>query len=387
MKYLPLVFASLFHRRSRTLLTLLSIVTAFVLFGFLDGVRVVFSQGADTAGVDRLIVTSRLSIIQPLPLAHQVRIAQIPGVAAIAHANWFGGIYQDRKNFFPNIAVSPEPFLAIHPEISLTAAERERFLKERTAALVGSELAARFGWKVGDRIPLEATIWPHKSGTNTWTFEIAGIMRAPPDTRSEFSGEMLFRYDYFDEGRVSAQGTAGWYIVRIADPARSSEIAQAIDRLFDNSDGETKSQSEKDFNLAFAKQFGDIGLIVSAIMAAVFFTLLLLTGHTMAQSVRDRVPELAVLKTLGFTNLGVSALVVGEAVLLVGLGGLVGLGAAAIGLPLISGNLGGQLPKLAVVPESWLLGVALMLALGLLVGLPPAWRALRLRIVDALAGR
>ncbi len=387
MKFLNLVFASLFYKKSRTILTLLSIATAFVLFGFLDGVRIVFARGADNSGLNRLIVTSRLSIIQPLPLAHLARIAQLPGVEKIAYANWFGGIYQDRKNFFPNIAITPVEFLDIHPEIALSAAARSAFLNTRTGALVGRGLAQKFGWKVGDKIPLEATIWPNKSGSNTWTFDLVGIMHSRDERNQQYENEMFFRYDYFDEGRTTSQGTAGWYIVQIADPARSSEIALAIDRLFNNSDSETKAQSEKDFNLAFAKQFGDIGLIVSAIMGAVFFTLLLLTGHTMAQAVRERIPELAVLKTLGFSNLTVLWLVIGEAMLLVILGGVAGLTLAAAGLPLVSGKLGGQLPPLSVSATSWLLGLALMLLLGLLIGLPPAWRAMRLRIVDALAGR
>jgi len=387
MKFLGLVFATLFHKKSRTVLTLLSIVTAFVLFGFLDGVRIVFTRGADNSGLDRLIVTSKLSIIQPLPLAHRNRIAQIPGVELIAHANWFGGVYQDRKNFFPNIAVTPTEFLAIHPEIELGTAAREAFLTTRTGALVGSRLAEKFGWKIGDKIPLEATIWPHKSGANTWTFDLVGIMHSRDERAQQYDNEMLFRYDYFDEGRTTSQGTAGWYIVKIADPARSNEIALAIDRLFANSDGETKTQSEKDFNLAFAKQFGDVGLIVSAIMGAVFFTLLLLTGHTMTQAVRERTPQLAVLKTLGFPNTLVLGLVIAEALLLVALGGVGGLGLAALVLPLISGRTGGQLPALAVMPSTWLFGLALMLGLGLLIGIPPAWRAMRLRIVDALAGR
>ncbi len=387
MGYLGLVFAGLFHKPSRTALTLLSIVTAFTLFGFLDGIRLVFSRAADNSGTDRLIVTSRLSIIQPLPIAHRNRIAQIPGVAQIAYANWFGGIYQDRRNFFPNIAVTPVEFLAIHPEIVLSDEAREAFLTTRTGALVGSALAQKFRWKIGNRIPLQATIWPQKSGNNTWLFDIVGIMRTRDERNQQYAGEMLFRYDYFDEGRTNSQGTVGWYIVRIEDPALSNEIALAIDRLFANSDSETKTQSEKDFNLAFAKQFGDIGLIVSAIMGAVFFTLLLVTGHTMTQAIRERIPQLAVLKTLGFSDVTLLGVVLGEAFAMMLLGGCLGLGLASIGLPLLSDSFGGQLPPLSVSARSWSLGIPLMLGLGAIVGLPPAWRAMRLRIVDALAGR
>lgn len=385
MKYLGLVLAGLLRHRSRSLLTFASVMTAFVLFGVLDGVRTVFSEGTDTSGQDRLIVTSRLSIIEPLPYSQLARIAAIDGVQQIAHANWFGGVYQDRKNFFPNIAVSADEWLAIHPEITLTAAERDAFLTTRTAALAGENLVDRFGWKVGERIPLEGTIFPNKSGSNSWTFDLVGVMRSGQDEGSGFANELIFRYDYFDEGRTQGQGTVGWYVVRIADPARSNDVAQAIDALFRNSDAETKTQSEKEFNLAFAKQFGDIGLIVSAIMAAVFFTVLLVTGNTMAQGVRERAGDIAILKTLGFSGVTVCLLIVTESLLLLLAGGCAGLGLAALGLPALSRALRGQLPPLEVSVDTWLIGLAIMLVLGLVVGVPPAVRALRLRIVDALA--
>lgn len=387
VKYLVLVLAGLRRHRSRSLLTLASILAAFLLFGFLDGVRTVFGAGTDTYGLDRLIVTSRLSLIQPLPLSQLARILALDGVAAAAHANWFGGVYQDRRNFFPNIAVSPASWLATHPEIGLGAAEREAFLTTRAGALVGEDLAARFGWRIGDRLPLEGTIFPHRNGSNTWTFEVVGIMRATDEERAAFAGELLFRYDYFDEGRTQGQGTVGWYVVQLTDPARSNEVAQAIDALFRNSDAETKTQSEQAFNLAFAKQFGDIGLIVSAIMAAVFFTVLLVTANTMAQGVRERVGDIAILKTLGFRDGTVCALVVAEALALLLAGGCAGLGLAALALPTLSRSLRGQLPPLAVGVDTWLLGLAIMLGLGLAVGLPPALGALRLKIVDALARR
>lgn len=385
MKYALLVLAGLRRHRSRTLLTLASVMAAFVLFGFLDGVRTVFGEGTDTRGLDRLIVTSRLSLIQPLPYSQLARIEALDGVTRVAHANWFGGIYQDRRNFFPNIAVSPEPWLATHPEIGLTGSEREAFLGTRTGALVGENLVERFGWKIGDKLPLEGTIFPNRNGTNTWTFDIVGIMRATSDERSEFAGQMLFRYDYFDEARTQGQGTVGWYVVQLADPRRSNEIAQAIDAMFRNSDAETKTQSEKEFNLAFAKQFGDIGLIVSAIMAAVFFTVLLVTANTMAQGVRERTADIAIMKTLGFGDGTVCALVVTEALVLLVAGGCAGLGIATLALPALSRALRGQLPPLSVDTQTWAMGLVVMAVLGLVVGLPPAIGALRLKIVDALA--
>jgi putative ABC transport system permease protein len=351
----------------------------------LDAVRVAFNAPQSVAGIDRLVVASRFSIIQPLPYGYLVRIEKVPGVKAVAYANWFGGVYQDPKNFFANIAVSLPSYLDIYPDIVLPEQQKQAFLTTRTGAVVGESLARRFGWKIGDRIPLQATIFPHRNGGNVWTFDLVGIYRAAQPELRGMEQQLLFRYDYFDEGRQSGQGTVGWYIVKVEDPAVADRVAQRIDHLFANSSDETKTQSEREFQLSFAKQIGDIGLIVTAIMGAVFFTLLLLTGNTMAQAIRERIPELAVLKTIGFTNRAVLLLVLSESVLLLSLGGLAGLLFARLGLPLISAASSGQL-DLVMPVQSWLLGLCLMLLIGFIVGLPPALRAMRLRIVDALAG-
>ena len=337
-------------------------------------------------GIDRLIVSSKFSIIQPLPYADYTRIQSVPGVQEVAYANWFGGIYQDPKNFFPNIAVSPKPFLDIHPEIVLPEQQQQAFLNTRTGAIVGETLAKRFGWKVGDKIPLQATIFPKKDGSNTWEFDLVGIFHAAQTELQGIEQQMLFQYDYFDEARQFGQGTVGWYIVKVDDPAHANDVAQTIDKMFANSSDETKTQSEREFQLSFAKQIGDIGLIVSAIMGAVFFTLLLLTGNTMAQAMRDRIPELAVLKTIGFTNRAVLLIILAEAIFLLLLGGLGGMATAKMMLPAMSAATGGQL-TLPLTAQTWLLGVVLMLLLGVAVGLPPAVHAMRLKIVDALAGR
>lgn len=385
MKYLPLLVSALLRKKTRTALTLLSVAAAFTLFGMLDAVRVAFNAPQSVAGIDRLIVASRFSIIQPLPYADLVRIRQVPGVRKVAYANWFGGVYQDPKNFFANIAVSAQSYLDIYPDIVLPEAQRQAFLGTRTAAVVGESLAKRFGWKIGDKIPLKATIFPRKNGDNVWTFDLVGIYHAAQPELRSMEQQMLFRYDYFDEGRQYGQGTVGWYIVKVDDPADADRVAHAIDRLFANSADETKTQSEREFQLSFAKQIGDIGLIVTAIMAAVFFTLLLLTGNTMAQAIRERIPELAVLKTIGFSNHAVLVLVLCESVALLLLGGVAGLLLARLGLPLVSAASSGQL-DLVMPSQSWVLGVGLMLLIGIIVGLPPARRAMRLRIVDALAG-
>ncbi len=385
MKYLPLLLAALFRKKTRTVLTLLSVAAAFTLFGMLDAVRVAFNAPQGVAGIDRLVVASRFSIIQPLPYGDLARIEKVSGVKAVAYANWFGGVYQDPKNFFANIAVSLPSYLDIYPDIVLPEEQKQAFLNTRTAAIVGESLARRFGWKIGDRIPLQATIFPRKNGGNIWTFDLVGVYRAAQPELRGIEQQLLFRYDYFDEGRQSGQGTVGWYIVKVEDPSDADRVAQAIDHLFANSADETKTQSEREFQLSFAKQIGDIGLIVTAIMGAVFFTLLLLTGNTMAQAIRERIPELAVLKTIGFTNRAVLILVLSESVLLLFLGGVAGLLSAGLSLPLISAASSGQL-DLVMPAQSWLLGLCLMLLIGFIVGLPPALRAMRLRIVDALAG-
>lgn len=385
MKYLPLLVSALLRKKTRTALTLLSVAAAFTLFGMLDAVRVAFNAPQSVAGIDRLIVASRFSIIQPLPYADLVRIRQVPGVRKVAYANWFGGVYQDPKNFFANIAVSAQSYLDIYPDIVLPEAQQQAFLATRTAAVVGESLAKRFGWKIGDKIPLKATIFPRKNGDNVWTFDLVGIYHAAQPELRSMEQQMLFRYDYFDEGRQYGQGTVGWYIVKVDDPADADRVAHAIDRLFANSADETKTQSEREFQLSFAKQIGDIGLIVTAIMGAVFFTLLLLTGNTMAQAIRERIPELAVLKTIGFSNHAVLVLVLCESVALLLLGGVAGLLLTRLGLPLVSAASSGQL-DLVMPSQSWVLGVGLMLLIGIIVGLPPALRAMRLRIADALAG-
>ncbi|KGM56402.1 membrane protein [Lysobacter arseniciresistens ZS79] len=388
MKYLHLIWAALFRSKTRTLLTLLSVVAAFLLFGMLDSVRVAFNAGGSVAGADRLVVASRLSITQTLPSRLTAQIAAVPGVEKVVYANWFGGIYRDPKNFFPNFAVGPDYF-SLYPEYRIPAEQLEAFKADRTGAIVGAALAQRHGWKVGDTIPLQATIFP-KDGSNDWSFTLRGIFELEDDKRRGEENQLMFHWDYFNEANDYISDEIGWYMVKLADIDQASQVAQAIDAISANSDHETRTQTEQAFNQAFIKQFADIGLIVSAIMGAVFFTLLLLTGNTMAQAVRERIPELAVLKTIGFTSRSVLMLVLAESVLLVVLGGLLGLAIAAALMPAVSAvsaASGGLVQLPTVQGQTWAVGLALMLAIGLVVGALPALRAMRLNIVDALAGR
>lgn len=385
MKYFSLVWAQLFRSRTRTLLTLLSVVAAFLLFGMLDSVRVAFSSGGSVEGANRLVTASRLSITQSLPIRLEAQIRQVSGVRDVTYGMWFGGIYQDPKNFFPNFSVAPNYF-DVYRELQIEPAQLQDWQQTRTGAIVGETLAKQFGWKVGDTIPLQATIFP-RGGSNDWPLELKGIYRSKDRAlAANEERQLMMNWKYFDESNDYIKNQVSWYTVTLDNPEQSSRVAQAIDAISANSDHETKTQTESAFQQAFVKQFADIGMIVTSIMGAVFFTLLLLTGNTMAQAVRERVPELATLKTLGFKDSTVLTLVMVESVLLIGLGGLLGMGLAALILPAISPKSMGMLPPHVPTP-TWLVGIVLIVVIGIVVGLLPALRAKRLKIVDALAGR
>ncbi|MFT4249643.1 MAG: FtsX-like permease family protein [Pseudomonas sp.] len=385
MKYLSLVWAQLFRSKTRTLLTLFSVVVAFLLFGLLDSVRVAFTSGGSVDGANRLVVASRLSITQTLPVRLESQIRSVPGVRDLTYAMWFGGIYRDPKDFFPNFSVAPN-FFDVYTEYETPPDQLKAFQDTRTGAAVGEALAKKFGWKLGDTIPLQATIFP-RGGSNDWPLQLKLIFRAKDRANVQAENQLMMNWKYFDESNDYIKSKVSWYTVRLDDPAHASRVAQAIDALSANSDHETKTQTESAFQQAFIKQFADIGLIVSSIMGAVFFTLLLLTGNTMAQAVRERIPELATLKTLGFQDRTVLSLVMVESVLLIVLGGLLGMGLAAAAIPALAGASSGALPVQAVPAQTWLVGAGLMVVIGIVVGLLPALRAQRLKIVDALAGR
>lgn len=380
MKYLHLVWRSLLRRKLRTLFTALSIFIAFLLFGALMALRVAFGMGIDLAGQDRLVMIQRVSFIQPLPLSYQNRIAATPGVAGVTHSSWFGGIYQDKKNLFAQFAVDPESWLAMYPEYVLPAEQKQAWYANRTGAVVGRTLADRFGWKVGDRVPLQATIW-RKPDDSPWTFTIDGIYDA--GTKGTDTTQFFFHYAYLNETRTFGKDLTGWYVIRVADPAQSEDVASRLDALFANSPAETKTSTEKAFVQAFAKQIGDIGSILIAILVAVLFTILLVAANTMAQAVRERTNELAVMKTLGFGDGQLLGIVLLESVLLAVIGG--GAGLLLAWLVTQQGDpTGGLLPAFFLPTRDLVLGVALIVLLGLAAGVLPAWQASRLRIADAL---
>lgn len=381
MKYFHLVWSNLKRKKLRTILTLLSILIAFLLFGFLSAIQAALTAGVGVAGADRLIVRHKVTIAQLLPLSYRARIAKLSGVKEAAHASWFGGIYQKPSNFFPQFPVEPEAYLSLYPEFLISPEAKAAWLKTRTGVIVGRNTAERFGWKVGDRIPIQATIWQKADGDRTWYFDLVGIYDGAK--KGTDTTQLLFRYDYFDETRAFAKGTVGWYIVRIADPSRAAEVAKSIDGEFANSPAETKAETEGAFVQAFAKQVGDIGTIMMAILSAVFFTILLVAGNTMAQAVRERTEELGVLKALGFTNQQMLAMVLAESCLLALLGGLAGLGIAWL---IISRGdpTHGSLPMFYLPDTSIGIGLLLIIGLGLVAGIVPAFQAMRLRVADAL---
>ncbi|OOG47762.1 ABC transporter permease [Rhodanobacter sp. C01] len=388
MKYLHLIWAALFRRKTRTILTLVSIIAAFLLFGMLDAVRTGFDQAGNSAnGAERLQTGSRLSFIQTLPQSLEAQIAKVPGVKMVTYANWFGGAYQDPHNQVFSFAVEPN-YLDLYPEMEVSPAERKAFDDTRTGALVGEKLAERFHWKVGDKIPMQSTIFPNHEGSKNWTFDIVGILHSKDKKAGGFYDQMfLLNWKYFDETTPYNRGTVGWYVTRVTDVNQADRVAKAIDAISANSDHETRTQTEAAATASWMKQLADIGLIVSSIMGAVFFTLLLLSGNTMMQAVRERTSELAVLKTIGFSSQSVLAMVLAESVLLLLLGGVLGLGLAMLMVGGIQSKMGGAIPMAPLDAGIWMHGLLLMIAVGLLVGALPAIRAMRLNIVDALAGR
>ena len=379
MKYLPLLWSSLWRKKVRTVFTVLSVFVAFLLFGLLMTIRTAFSFGVDIAGLDRLILIHKVSLIMPLPVSYLDRLRATEGVRLASHQTWFGGVYQDPSNFFAQMAVEPEPFLQLYPEITVPPEQIAAWKADRQGALVGVDLARWFGWKVGDRVPIQGTIWQPKSG-QVWEFNVAAIYDADPGfDKTQF----FFRYDYLDENRQGGAGLVGWYVVRIDDAGQSQAMAARFDDMFANSSAETKTTTEKGFVEGFAKQVGDIGAIMIAIVGAVLFTMLLVAANTMAQSVRERTNEVGVLKTLGFSAGQILALVLGESLLIALIGGGAGLGAAWL-LVQRGDPTNGMLPVFMLPVRDVALGGALVVLLGLVAGAWPAATAMHLKITDAL---
>ncbi|PIV32548.1 MAG: ABC transporter permease [Lysobacterales bacterium CG02_land_8_20_14_3_00_62_12] len=384
MKYFQLIWTSLLRKKTRTLFTLLSLGAAFLLLGLLQAVNSLFAGSVDFLGADRLIVQARTSFTLPLPMRLLPQIEAIPGVAMVNHSQFFGGQYQDSRQPFPQFAVNPKRLTQVYPEWIIDHDQLANFISTQDGAIAGRVLADKFGWKVGDIIPLNSFIWTKADGSRLWEWRLVGIFDGKDAAWQDRTQLMYLNYGQFDEARSrGAKGLAGVFVVRLKSTDDATRVADAIDASFNNTFDETKTQPEQAFQLAFVKQFGDIGFMMNLISAAVIFTILILTGYTMSQAVRERIPELAVLKCLGFTDARVQWLVLAEALLLCALGAAIGMGLSS----LVTGLLPPEFPPLKTDARVWGFALVTVLGLALAVGLPPAYRARHLKIVDALAGR
>ena len=379
MKFSRLILANLFRKKVRLLLTIGSFAVALFLFAFLAVVKDAFGRGADVAGADRLVIINRTSIINPIPLSYRDKILRIPGVKVVTHNNWFGGVYQDEKNFFPQFVIDPENQRQVLPELIVPDEQWNAFLKDRQGAIVGARTAERFHWKIGDRIPIKATI----AGNGSWEFNIDGIYHGknPKDDETQF----WFQWDYYEEMVPERfKGNVGWYVLRVENPDESPRVAKAIDNEFADSPYETKTETESAFAAGWVKQFGNIQFLILTIGAVVFFTLLLVTGNTMAISVRERTSELAVLKAIGYSDRTVLLFVLAESLVIALIGGLLGLGLAELLVPGVDKALSGMLPNLVLAPSILAQGLLTALVVGVISGLLPGIGAMRMRVVNAL---
>lgn len=385
MKFFPLVWAMLWRSRARTWLTFLSVVVAFLLFGLLDSVSRSFLLGVRLAGDDRLIVTYRQGLTKLLPIAYRRQIEQVEGVMVAQPVMFLPGWYQDPKNQVQTIAIPPDT-ATMDTRVVVAPEELRAFQTRRTGVLVGVDLARQFGWKVGDRVSING-LQQRKDGSDIWEFDVVGTYALDPRQtggRHVPVQNIIMNIDYYNEANRFPDRVV-WFTVRVQDPRQATAIARAIDQHFRNSEFETRTQSEADFQRGFVKQFGNVGKMMAAILAAVFFTLLLVAGNSMMQSFRERVPELAVMKTLGFGDGRVAALVAAESVLLCVAAGAIGLGLVRLLMPVLRQVGEGQLAVLELEDGTVALGLLLALGIGALAACVPVWRSARLSVVEGLA--
>jgi putative ABC transport system permease protein len=381
-RWLPLVWANMKRRKLRFVFTIVSILIAFMMFGLLDALRTSLSQAVNLAGADRLMLMSKINITVPLPRSHYEKVRATPGVRAIVPFNWFGGVFKDQKGQVQVIATDPQQITKVYPELVLTPEELERWTHDRQGVIVGETLAAQHGWKVGQRIPIRSEIWRKANGADTWEFNVDAIYKTTGsgvDSRSAY-----FQYDYFNESLQFGRDLVGWMVLRVDNPDQADALATKIDSMFENSPNETKTSTERVMIKQFLDQVGNIGAILVSVTLAVFFTMLLVTSNTMAQSVRERTNEIGVLKTLGFSGGTILTLVLLEALLLTFTGGLVGLGLAWLLALAVHEGMKQYFPLFAVGSATVTLGLVLMLVFGVVTGAWPALSAMRLKIVDAL---
>lgn len=385
MTLIELVRKNLFRKKLRTILTVVAIFIAFAIFGVLATFQNAMNAGVDTAGADRLMVTNKINFTLQMPIAYVQRTRSVEGIKLVSHADWFGGYFRDPRIFFAAIAVDPPTYLQIYPEYLLPPEHRQAFLSNRTTLVAGKAVADQFGWKVGDRIPLKSNIFQQKDGSDTWDFTLVGIIKGE-STRID-TNFVIFHYDYFKDTRSFGGDTIGWMIIQTQSPKDNTRVMKEVDSLFANSPFETETQTEQAFAKAFIEQAGDLGFIITAVVGAAFATILLIVGNTMMLTVRERTNEIAVMKTIGFTSERIFALVIGESLLLAVIGGALGVFVAWLLSFALQNATGGTFGPMTFTPGIAMWSVVLMGLLGLLTGLIPAVRAMRINIVSALGGK
>ena len=369
--------------RIRVVLTILVIAIAVIAFGLLQTAIRAYHIGVEASAPDRLVTRHNVSLMFSLPLAYRQQIRGIAGVEQVACGNWFGGYFQDEKNFFAQFAVD-DTYLKLYPEFLLTDAERAAWKSERTAAVVGEKLARRFGWSLGDRVTLTGTIFP-----GNWEFTIRGIYRGRDRTTDTTA--MFFHWDYLNEWlkeNTSSRDIAGWFVLKIADPGRSAPISESVDAMFENSTAQTLTETEAAFQQSFISMLGAIIAAIQIVSFVMVVIVLMVMANTMMMAARERLTQIAVLKTLGFTRGHLAAVITGEAIFIALVGATVGIGMA---YPIIDGfgvvleaNLGSFFPVFELGPDTVLAAIALCLLCGLLASIAPLIGALRTPIANAL---
>lgn len=385
MTLVELVQKNLFRKRLRTILTVVAIFVAFAIFGVLATFQNALNAGVDTAGADRLVVTNKINFTLPMPIAYVQRARAVEGVETVSFASWFGGYFQESRNFLVAFAVDPQTYLEIYPEYVLPPGQRQAFLGDRASLVAGKVVADTYGWKVGDRIPIKSNIWRQKDGSDTWDFTLAGI--ATGSTARIDTNFVMFHYEYFKETRSFGGDTIGWMIVKTKNPKFNDTAIKTIDTAFANSPFETETRTEQAFNKAFIEQAGDLGFIIVAVVGAAFATILLIVGNTMMLTVRERTNEIAVLKTIGFTSNKIFGLVISESLLLALIGGSLGVLVAWLFSFVLQNATGGNFGPMTFTPGIAIWSFVLMALLGFLTGLIPAWRAMNINVVSALGGK
>jgi putative ABC transport system permease protein len=378
---IKLIFRNTLRQRLRTILTLVGMAVAILAFCLLRTVVDAWYAGVAGSAPDRLVTRNSISLIFTLPISYRTRILQVPGVQEVVYANWFGGVYIDERHFFPRIAVGPQSYFDVYPEFVISPAELKAFWRQRNACIAGLKIAEKYGWKIGDTITMNGNIYPGE-----WSFVLRGVYHGATKTTDET--QFLFRWDYLDETlrkiEPSKAGQIGWYIVQVQDPTKAGAISSSVDALFSNSLAETRTETEKAFQLGFVAMTEAIVIAIRIVSFVVIGVILLILANTMAMAARERMSEYAVLKTMGFGNLFLIILISGESVVIAMLGGVLGMMLSFPSASIFSSKMGSLLPVFHISGNTLVMSSIISIVIGLLASVFPAWRASRVQIAEAL---